>query len=315
MMSNSKPLITLYLLVFFTIIGALLIHITACHNQPLTAQNTLSYPIDTTIKAFNTLPDRIKESSGLVHFENAIWTHNDSGDGPCLYQLDIDNQKLTKTVLLENAKSKDWEELAQDETSLYVGDFGNNGGHRQDLVIYKVPKSELTKDTVSNFEVIEFRYPDQERFDRGAYQHNFDCEAMIVSEDSIYLFSKNHQDYQTRLYRLPKTAGKHIPQLLDSFDTKGTITAAGIDKTNKILVLSGYKFSGQNGLFNPYLWVFWDYKGREFFDGKNQRINLPMDKQVEGICLFEEEQFLMSSEAGSRQLGEFYLFDVKKWID
>jgi hypothetical protein len=40
-----------------------------------------------------------------------------------------------------------------------------------------------------------------------------------------------------------------------------------------------------------------------------------MDKQVEGICLFEEEQFLMSSEGGSRQLGEFYLFDVKKWID
>jgi hypothetical protein len=220
MMSNSKPLITLYLLVFFTIIGALLIHITACHNQPLTAQNTLSYPIDTTIKAFNTLPDRIKESSGLVHFENAIWTHNDSGDGPCLYQLDIDNQKLTKTVLLENAKSKDWEELAQDETSLYVGDFGNNGGHRQDLVIYKVPKNELTKDTVSNFEVIEFRYPDQERFDRGAYQHNFDCEAMIVSEDSIYLFSKKPSRLPDTSLSSSKNCRKTYPSVIRFFRYK-----------------------------------------------------------------------------------------------
>ena len=50
------------------------------------------------------------------------------------------------------------------------------------LGVKEVPKNELTKDTVSNFEVIEFRYPDQERFDRGAYQHNFDCEAMIVSD-------------------------------------------------------------------------------------------------------------------------------------
>lgn len=311
-MKHKKQSLFLFLFPLFSLI-------LACQNKKILTDSPDNYPIDTTIKAFNSLPSQINESSGLLYFGDAVWTHNDSGDGPCLYQLKTENSDWEKTLIqreifLENAQSQDWEELAQDEDFIYVGDFGNNGGQRQDLVIYKISKTELSNDTISNFERILFQYPDQDRFDYNAYEHNFDCEAMIVLEDSIYLFSKNHQDYKTRLYSLPKIAGNHSPILLDSFDTKGTITAAGIDKTNKILVLTGYKFNGENRSFNPFLWTFWEYSDNQFFKGKNQRINFPMDKQVEGVCLFEEGQFLLSSEGGFGKMGELYLFNPKKWV-
>ena len=39
------------------------------------------------------LPKEIKESSGLLYFDNAIWTHNDGGNKPVLYKLDPETGK------------------------------------------------------------------------------------------------------------------------------------------------------------------------------------------------------------------------------
>lgn len=286
----------------------------ACKDKTISPNFDTSYPVDTSIFVLNTLPYSIRESSGLACFDNSIWTHNDSGDDPVVYCLDINNQSLIRQTTLLGIQNIDWEEFAQDSQYLYIGDFGNNVGNRQDLVIYKLPKTELKKDTTSNFEQIEFQYPDQTNFNNTAYQHNFDCEAMIALDD-LYLFSKNHQNYQSRLYRLSKIAGNYTPELLDTFNAKGTITAASIDKKENVLVLSGYKYDTQNSSYNPFLWIFWDYPENQFFKGKSQRVNFPFDKQIEGISFLGEGIFIISSESEHLGLGALYLFDSKKWTD
>ena len=83
---------------------------------------------------------------------------------------------------------KDWEDLAMDEQFLYIGDFGNNGGNRQDMLVYKVALSQINPST-SNADMtqsLSVQYEDQTTFDNEAYKHNFDCEAMIVLGDSLY---------------------------------------------------------------------------------------------------------------------------------
>ena len=88
------------------------------------------------------LSDTLSETSGLIEWENHLYTHNDDTDLH-LYQLDKKGS-ITKKIKLNDIKNKDWEELTQDKTHFYLGDFGNNAsGNRTDLTIYKIAKDSL----------------------------------------------------------------------------------------------------------------------------------------------------------------------------
>ena len=97
-----------------------------------------------TLRHVCTLPTEIQESSGLVvESPNVFWTHNDSGDKARLYQFDSTGV-LRRTIVVKsatNASNVDWEDIALDaaKRNFYIGDFGNNGQSRKDLVIYKIP--------------------------------------------------------------------------------------------------------------------------------------------------------------------------------
>ncbi|WP_240743145.1 hypothetical protein, partial [Ilyomonas limi] len=99
---------------------------------------------DVSIKPiFNTnLNTKLNETSGLLWWNNQVWTHNDSGGEPALYAVDSSTGKIIRKVTVSNATNIDWEDLAQDDNYIYIGDFGNNAqGNRNDLKIYKVKKS------------------------------------------------------------------------------------------------------------------------------------------------------------------------------
>ncbi len=97
------------------------------------------------ISTVGTLPEQIAETSGLIYYNGRLITHNDSGGNPELYELDPETLGITRVVQITNAENRDWEDIAQDEQFIYIGDFGNNSGSRQDLVVYKVPKSEYAR--------------------------------------------------------------------------------------------------------------------------------------------------------------------------
>ena len=83
------------------------------------------------------LDERIKESSGLSLMNGRLYTFNDSGNTPELFELDKKTGNIINTLKIDG-KNKDWEALTNDGTDFYIGDFGNNAGTRKDLEIYKI---------------------------------------------------------------------------------------------------------------------------------------------------------------------------------
>ena len=84
------------------------------------------------------LDGSIEESSGMIFLDGRTITHNDSGGGAILFEVDQQTCKVTRQVAIANATNRDWEDIEQDGTYIYIGDIGNNNGTRQDLKIYRI---------------------------------------------------------------------------------------------------------------------------------------------------------------------------------
>ena len=50
---------------------------------------------------------------------------------------------ILRTISIANASNIDWEDLAENDTHLFIADIGNNNGNRQDLKIYTILKSDF----------------------------------------------------------------------------------------------------------------------------------------------------------------------------
>lgn len=259
------------------------------------------------------LPKEVDETSGLVFWRNGLWTHNDSGGLPVLYKLDTVKGAVQQRVRLENATNVDWEEITADSLYIYVGDFGNNAGKRHDLVIYKIKKSDIADsgDVSVSAEKIYFSYPDYPAHIAKRSENNYDCEAMTSVGDSLYLFSKDWQDSKTRMYRLPKTPGNYIAEMVGGFNVAGLITAADYQLEKKEMVLLGYTY----GDWIPFMWLLWDFQGNQFFSGNKRRIDMPQvtATQTEGIVFTKGEGGFISSESNPLFMPTVYHFDIARW--
>jgi len=121
------------------------------------------------------LPNEVAETSGLLFLNGKIITHNDSGDAPNLYELDSLTGNLLRTINISNATNLDWEDITEDETYIYIGDFGNNNGNRTDLKIVRITKADYLNSNSVTADFITFSYEDQTDFSIRTNQHNFDA--------------------------------------------------------------------------------------------------------------------------------------------
>lgn len=251
------------------------------------------------------LPTLISESSGIeCNGLNNIWTHNDSGDLPRIFQIDTLGN-LLRTLDLSEVVASDMEDMAQDSAgNYYLGDFGNNLNDRTDLRIYKIPNPDSVSGNFVTPQVIHFNYPDQMAFPPALEDQNFDCEAMFHFRDSLYLFSKNRGTSNfCKLYRLPDQPGNYTAQLIDSFDTRKWITSADISPSGKSMVLLSY----------DRLWLFTDFQGTDFFGGKAQEL-LISPTQKEAIVFRNETEVYITDELYLFVGGKLYFLDLGPWI-
>lgn len=252
-----------------------------------------------------TLPSVINESSGLASYpENSayFWSHNDSGGLPELYLFDI-NGELIHTLQITNFNNIDWEDLAQDNQGyLYIGDFGNNGNNRTNLKILKVPVNGLPAQAIAA--AINFNYPDQTLFPPPPAAFNFDMEAMIYREDSLYLFSKNVLSFSamgtgySKLYSLPSVAGDYTANLIDSLYTFFQVTAADIAPSGKAVALLCY----------TRLYILHSFTGNNFFSGQQQLYQItPLfpPKQTEAVVFRDCSSVYITAETGELILYDF----------
>ncbi len=248
------------------------------------------------------LPNSIKETSGLIKIDNRLWTFNDSGGKARLYQIDEKNGRIVKTLNITNAKNHDWEDIAYDDTYVYIGDVGNNRGNRKNLKVYKIPRASLRTSKSVKAEVIHFYYSDQKNFKSRSNKHNYDCEAMVAHNGKLYLFSKNWQNQKTRLYELSTQAGKHKAKYLSTFNIQGMVTGASLNKELNILLLTTY-----SKLLNVNVWAFTNYGYKNFFSANKKQLNFssPLQGQIEGITFNANYTAYLSSEAFSKYIFSF----------
>jgi len=264
---------------------------------------------EVTLLPIAALPNEVSESSGLVYWQGSLWTHNDSGNSPFLYQFSPTDGHLISKVYVKGLSNQDWEELAQDEEYFYLGDFGNNNGDRKNLSIHRLAKDQVYSDSISG-QSIFFDFPDQEDFSSQPRATDFDCEAMIATADELILFSKNYLNRKTRQYRLPKIPGNYQATLINEFDIGGLVTSAALDTERNQLYLLAYNKPAD---FDPFIWVFYDFCGSDFFGGQQEKIDLALTQQTEGLCFWEQKQFFLSCEGRNAGEEAFFSWDVGEW--
>ena len=203
------------------------------------------------VKSLAKLPQELWESSGLVAgANNTVWTHNDSGGLPILYQLDSSGLIL-RMVYISGVKNTDWEDLANDyQGYVYIADIGNNCNCRKELKILKIPHPDSLKTDTVIPEIIFFEYENQTEFPPKKSELNFDAEALIAYEDSLFIFTKNRTkpySKKTYIYALANKKGFQKSQLTDSLFLKNThkyhswITSATRDPYSDNIILISHK--------------------------------------------------------------------------
>ena len=240
------------------------------------------------------LSEQISETSGLIIWNEVLWTINDNSDTR-LYTLDPTTGEIITNSILPGVVNRDWEEIAQDEDYIYVGDFGNNRGARTDLHILRIDKLSLISGDPS-IDTIWFTFSDQQNLiSKELNQTEFDCEAFVVSSDSIYLFTKQWLSGYTTQYVLSKLPGSYVAQKREVFNSMGQVTGATFLEQEGLLILCGY-----SGLMQPFLYLFSAYQGDDFFSGIMKRVNISLPfHQVEGVVTSNGRTCYISNESSS----------------
>jgi hypothetical protein len=200
----------------------------------------------------------LDESSGIVASRrnaNLFWTHNDSGDGPFLYAFDRAGEKRG-TWRVMGADAYDWEDIAagpgaqKGQPYLYVGDIGDNGKDRREIIVYRILEPVVTEDDADTnriepqqtepAEEIRLRYPDG--------RHDAEALAVHPTTGDLYVITKTRSaTAAASVYKLAapfststintleKVSEVSVPSL-----TPGMITGGDISPDGSKLILCDY---------------------------------------------------------------------------
>ena len=255
------------------------------------------------------LPEKMYETSGLVFYDNKyILTQNDGGNKSELFVLDLTGKHI-KTINIEGAENKDWEDLTQDdEGRVYIGDFGNNTNKRESCKIYILPKDFIEKNSIIP-KVITFNYEDQKDFPPSEENLNFDCEAFFWKDDSLYLFSKCRTKPFTgitNVYVVPAKAGNYTAKKVGSV----TLCSSNWQFCSVTSVDYNAKFKMIAILTYSRLYLVFGFSGNNFWEGKLKSYQLTLIRQREAICFKSKNSWYLTDEF-KKGLGGGNLYEVK----
>ncbi|HKI89088.1 MAG TPA: hypothetical protein VKA38_08680 [Draconibacterium sp.] len=255
------------------------------------------------------LPDKTNESSGIIYFDHLFWTFNDSGGKNEIYGINSKGE-IVRTVEIKNAKNIDWEDIAQDKKHIYIGDFGNNNGVRNNQKIYVVKKKKLDESKKQKVDAseIRFSYKNQEDFHFKPKTTPFDCEALTEFKGNLYLFTKDWTNETTTVYKVSEKKGEYSLAPREKIDVGCLVTGADISPDKQKLALVGHHD------YKPVVWLFSDISEENFLSGKITCIELDniYDAQTEGICFKGNDTLLISCERTSAFDQQIFYIDLTK---
>ncbi|PCJ94986.1 MAG: secretion protein [Flavobacteriaceae bacterium] len=248
------------------------------------------------------MPDEVKENSGLLFYNGKLITHNDSGNTPQLFEIDTLSLAVTRVITIENAENIDWEDLAQDDDYIYIGDFGNNNGDRQNLRVYRISKIDYDSNTTISADIIDIAYEDQLDFSTNA-NSDWDAEALFVLNDNLVILTKQWQSMGTVAYSFPKEPGVYIASRIGEYAVQGLVTGATINVQSNELFVVGYSQT-----LAPFLLEIPFDSPQNIFGGDINKTILNIGlAQVEAITQINENTFHVSSEGFVNNVPAFTL--------
>lgn len=287
-----KPLIVILIIVFNLAYG---------HTQILNVMEEFA------------LPKIVEESSGILFFNKKLITHNDSKGKNELYELDLNTHNITRVVRIANANHVDWEDITQDNTHIYIGDFGNNNGNRNDLKIFKIKKSDYLKSNTVTAEVINFRYANQSNHTSNPQNTTWDAEALLsLNTTTLVLISKNWVNGKSNAYIIPKTPGSfNLKPLPSTLQSGGLITGATYNALTGKLFLVGY-----TSILQPFIWECVNFNGNDVFSGTNTQTMLTalQLEQIEAITFIDNKNYIITSESFRRHIAGIAISDYAKVV-
>jgi len=270
--------------------------------------STTSEPLSVATKVGEVDHPPVNEISGIVRSDlsdNVWWVHNDSGDEPCIFAIDStgtvhvapwheedyaahagadsSDKPMWPGVQLGDAAHIDYEDIAIEDSTLYLGDIGNNGNARRDLGIYVIPEPFHYDRRSRPMKHLPIAYPDQEAF--PAEEWHFDAEALFIDDGTLYVLTKHRNGQQidaeepgTKLYRLDTeyTDRVNMLTLVDRHASIPPPTAAALSPTGDRLAVLGFAS----------VWIFPRPDDRtHWLSTKPRRIPLPSEqsKQAEAV--------------------------------
>jgi len=221
------------------------------------AEHIQTNPIYAEPRQLATLNDpAVKESSGIVASRTnpgMFWTHNDSGDGPYLYVFDA---KGTRQGVwrVTDARARDWEAIAMGpgpdpgKNYLYIGDIGDNGQRRTEVLIYRVVEPTITTSSslatkrkpidTDPAEAIRLRYPNGAHNAEALLVHPKSGDSYIVTKEVFgnpTVFQAKAPLNTAEVTTLKDVGRLNIPGLFG-----GSITDGSISPDGKRVVLCDY---------------------------------------------------------------------------
>lgn len=256
-------------------------------------------------KQLGTVSDtRITEASGIARSykaSEAFWLHNDSGDGPNLFLVNVHGNTLASGSV-DGATSRDWEDIASfrknNQAYLLIGDVGDNPQNKSEYWLYLIEEPEYDPDTPGNssypiISKIRFRYEDGSR----------NCESIAVdtTSNTIVLVSKIGDATKCNAYELPL-----------SFEQNDEVQTARIASSVNIATTTAMDISpdGHRAVVLTYqdAYEYTRYPGESWgdaFSHKPRQLAMPKRGGGEAICYGPNGKTLyLATEGTSKPLYE-----------
>lgn len=167
----------------------------------------------------------LTETSGIATSragDDLLWAHNDSGGGPEVFAIGIEDGADRGRWDVAGAEAWDWEDMAAgpapagpgdgpgdagDEPPgvLYLGDIGDNDAQRLGITVYVAAEpaeaaeaAEATRGTITDVQALDLTYADGPR----------DAETLLADPVSgdLFVVSKQWDGSPTGVYRVPAGA-------------------------------------------------------------------------------------------------------------
>ncbi len=263
--------------------------------------------------------DPIAEMSGMVKHPNdgSYWVHNDSGDAPRLFAIDLDGNTLVPQslqgryyagtpergkqpwpgVMIGNAENIDWEDITSDGENLYIADLGNNFNSRRNLGVYVVPWSSLLE-TESAEAAVHWPVAYLEQTAFPPPNRHFDSESLFFADGKLYFITKHREPLPAQsmapganLYRLDSTFynASNPLILVDSHAELTAATAAELSPDGNTLAVLSYTA----------LWLFdRPSEGDQWLSSSSRKIEFARDtvRQAEALAWEDNDTLILSNE-------------------